>query len=168
MPEAVLDHRPGSRGSDREDGEGDPTTTTGRIATRLVLQRAPYARLPMYRMPGANWAWSSAKGCARLDRMSYPQLGTMLYGGLVNGLPVWSQPGGPGTLVYPQQELGQQVAMFVFQCGHWSNHLNVVVEQSAPGIRSALLICPLCSYVFRIMTPASLYNDDVANYILLP
>jgi hypothetical protein len=99
---------------------------------------------------------------------AYPQLGTMLYGGLVNGLPVWTQPGGPGTLVFPQQELGQQVALFSFACGHWSNHINVVVEQSDPGVQSALLVCPLCSYVFRIMTPATLYLNNTENYILLP
>jgi hypothetical protein len=92
----------------------------------------------------------------------------MINGGLVNGLPVWIQPGGPGTLVLPQQELGQQVALFSFPCGHWSNHMNVTVEQSAPGVQSALLSCPLCSYLFRILTPASLYLNNVENYILLP
>lgn len=101
--------------------------------------------------------------------MSFPVLGTMMNGGLVNGLPVWQQPDGPGTPVYPQQPLGERVALFVMPfCSHWTNHLNVTVEQSAANVQSAILSCPLCSCVVRIMTPASLYQDNTVNFILLP
>lgn len=105
-----------------------------------------------------------------------PQLGTLFYKGQVNGEQIWTQPGGPGTPVYPQQQPGEQVAMFVMPyCGHWTNNLQVTFNAFNPPsfeldfvVPSAFLLCPLCSCVVRIMTPASLYLDNEANFILLP
>jgi len=105
-----------------------------------------------------------------------PQLGTLFFGGLVNGESVWKQPGGAGTTVYPQQQPGEQVAMFVMPyCGHWTNNFEVRFNAFNPPsmimnyvVPSAFCLCPLCGCVVRILTPASLYLDDTANYILLP
>lgn len=101
--------------------------------------------------------------------MSIPTLGVMLNSGLVHGLPVWTQPGGPGTPVFPQQPPGQQVALFVMPyCNHWTNNIHVGFGQNGSGGPIAYLACPLCSCVVRIFDPASLYLDNLANYILIP
>ena len=105
-----------------------------------------------------------------------PLLGSLFYQGRVHGQPVWTQPGGVGTTGYPQQAPGEEVAMFVMPyCGHWTNNFEVRFNAFNPPsfqvnyvVPSAFLLCPLCSCVVRILTPASLYLDDVANYIILP
>jgi len=105
-----------------------------------------------------------------------PQLGTLFHGGKVYGEQIWTQPGGPGTTVYPQQQPGEEVAMFAMPyCGHWTNNFVVQINAFNPPsfqvdyvVPSAFLLCPLCGCVARILTPASLYLDMTENYILLP
>jgi hypothetical protein len=99
----------------------------------------------------------------------YPQLGTLLNGGLVHGLPVWTQPGGPGTIVFPQQRLGEMVGLWVMPyCQHWTNNLDLHFAMEVGGVQSCLICCPLCSMIVRILTPASLYLDNNSNFILFP
>lgn len=105
---------------------------------------------------------------------TYPQLGELFLGPDRNGQPMWNQPGGPGTPVFPQQAFGEQVALFVFGCGHWSNHFDVRDNNFNPPSfdvnfteRSAFMCCPLCSYIQRIVTPYDEIYDSISNYILL-
>lgn len=105
-----------------------------------------------------------------------PQIGQLFFGGKVNGLQVWTQPGGTGTTVYPQQQPGQQVAMFAMPyCGHWTNNIDIRIEiWNPPSFEAnfyqpaAFILCPLCSCVARIVYPPSLVYDIVSNYIVLP
>jgi hypothetical protein len=107
----------------------------------------------------------------------FPQLGTLFHGGLSpyapDQGPVWTQPDGPGTTVFPQQAFGERVALFTFGCGHWSNHFDVHKNNFNPPsydasytVVSAFLCCPLCSYIQQIISP---YDQiyDLSNYILL-
>ena len=102
-----------------------------------------------------------------------PQLGTLFYSGVRNGTLTWTQPGGPGTLVYPQQPFGEHVALWVGGCGHWFNHwdvhqniFNPPSQQVGYVTSSAFLCCPLCSFIQQIIVP---YTDiySLANYILV-
>lgn len=83
------------------------------------------------------------------------QLGTLYKNPLRNGTLYWTQPGGPGTEVLPQQAPGEQIALFSFGCGHWFNNMEVVQESDGMGGEVAYLICPLCSYIQRAIDPAS-------------
>lgn len=61
-----------------------------------------------------------------------------------SGIP-WTQPGGPGTLVYPQQQLNvawanypvpgqffiESSGLFVCGCGHWVDYPRIYFDQSA-------------------------------------
>lgn len=64
-----------------------------------------------------------------------------------SGVP-WTQPGGPGTLVYPQQQINvvwgppngypvpgqffiESSGLFVAGCGHWQDYPRIFVDQSA-------------------------------------
>lgn len=98
----------------------------------------------------------------------FPDLGSLYKKGLVNGLPVWTQPGGSGTLVFPQfPTLYPQVpqgfpqspfayqGLFVFGCGHWANTTEVFEEYDPyTQVRAALCCCPMCSYIQLIVEPA--------------
>ena len=94
-----------------------------------------------------------------------PPLGT-LYIANYNGI-AWSQPGGPGTIVYPQQNTGSfgypgdQLLMqekgqglWVSGCQHWLDtwqiwkDINVCTNQNV-----AILTCPICSFIQQIITP---------------
>lgn len=105
-----------------------------------------------------------------------PQLGTLFYGGYRNGVLYWTQPGGAGTTVYPQQRPGEQVAMFSFPyCGHWGNNIDIRFNAFNPPSfianyvePSAFVLCPLCSCVLKIFTPAALYLDNLSNFIIIP
>jgi hypothetical protein len=102
-----------------------------------------------------------------------PLLGSLFFGGLVNGEKVWSQPGGPGTIVYPQQQIGEQIGLWVEGCAHWFNSWDVRENAWNPPsfifayvVPSAFVLCPLCGYVQRIITPFDLIQDPVANPII--
>lgn len=101
-----------------------------------------------------------------------PQVGTLAYDGLVYGQLYWTQPGGPGTTVFPQQQPAEKVAMFVLGCGHWVNSFEVRImayqPPSQPLDKAAYVLCPLCGFVNRIIYPSSLLYDPIANYIVLP
>jgi hypothetical protein len=105
------------------------------------------------------------------------QVGQLYKGGLVNGLPFWSQPV-PGGLVYPQlptkfpaQYMGyQQVTMsypslYVWGCGHPTNTAEIF-EVYDPYLQEqvALECCPMCSYIQRIYAPYT----DYSNYEITP
>ena len=105
-----------------------------------------------------------------------PVPGQMAFWGLVNGLPIWSQPGGIGTPVFPQQRMGEQVGMFVMPfCGHWTNSPDIRIMQWNPpsfivGFRApaAFVMCPLCSCVSRVIYPVAELYSQLSNYIVLP
>lgn len=75
------------------------------------------------------------------------------------------QPGGPGTPVtMPQQTQGEMLGLWVAGCGHWFNNYDIRTAEIC-GTPSALVCCPLCLYIQRIITPyLAIYSD--ANSII--
>jgi hypothetical protein len=105
------------------------------------------------------------------------QVGELYLGPNANGTR-WSQPGGPGTLVYPQpQQLSPEkfegyqqapmsyLALYCFGCGHYQNCAEVYeVFSEADGVQVALIVCNQCSYIQQIIVPYANYQ----NYIETP
>lgn len=95
----------------------------------------------------------------------------------------WSQPGGPGTTVYPQQQIGTNYAaypvvgqiwaensgLWVAGCGHWFDCVRVfhdydnMLESSA-----AVICCPLCSFLIRLIEPYDQIYNVNDNMIIIP
>lgn len=90
--------------------------------------------------------------------------------------PPAKQPGGLGTPVTdPKQQLGspsplkpdvlfpmnEYTGRFRAGCGHSFNNFEVLKE-GIQGVPSAIIVCPLCKYVARIVTPYDLIHDNVA------
>ena len=103
--------------------------------------------------------------------MALPQIGTIyplatdsILGQSSLG-PLYTQPGGPGTQVFPQQSLGEKSAPYSFGCGHFFN-LPAIWEQYDPATKqqAAIIACPICGYVQRIIEPYS----EFLNYIQTP
>jgi hypothetical protein len=108
------------------------------------------------------------------------QQGTMYYGGRLNGTPFWTQPGGPGTLVYPQNQRNvpwpdwpgagtmtiNEIANWVNPgCGHVVKMYDVVQEWDAvEGQAVSLLCCPSCSYVQRAVYNSGTYEGPTDVY----
>jgi hypothetical protein len=92
-----------------------------------------------------------------------------------NGIP-WSQPGGPNTTVYPQQENGpwlqypvpgqwfsESSGLFSVGCGHWVDLPKIFVDVGLiGGIRMAAVCCPLCSFI-QYYIPLTQYYDLSSN-----
>jgi hypothetical protein len=101
------------------------------------------------------------------------EVGIMRNGGYVNGLQVFTQPGGPGTPVSPQPPRTNPpsnwknqggipvyptafVGLLSWGCGHWTNTAEIVtVDNPYDDCRAALVCCPCCSYIQEIIEPAS-------------
>jgi hypothetical protein len=98
---------------------------------------------------------------------------------------VWSQPGGPGTTVFPQQAssnvdyfstapFNELSGQYVFGCGHSANNCEVYRDYDYDNaISVAILACPLCSYAQRTIEPyeaatTGSSNAALANLILYP
>ena len=104
-----------------------------------------------------------------------PDLGTLYKGGLVNGMLVWTQPDGPGTLVSPPlptqypieyqgfpQTVMSYEGLFVFGCGHWCNNCEVFEQYDIyADVSAAICCCPVCSFVVLIVEP---YNEWENNF----
>jgi hypothetical protein len=113
-----------------------------------------------------------------MSRPGQWSVGELYNGGLENGLPYWSQPDGPGTLVYPQlprifpaQNMGypqtpmSYPAMYYFGCGHPLNCPSIQqVYDPYSETQVILLLCPMCSFIQYIYNPASTYY----NYLETP
>lgn len=89
----------------------------------------------------------------------------------------WSQPGGPGTLVYPQQQTGvdyfstkpfsELSGVMSAPCGHFFNAPLVQREfDYNTGKSVALICCFLCGYVIYTLEPFESALDTVQQPIL--
>ena len=105
------------------------------------------------------------------------QVGQLYKGGLENGLPYWTQPGGVGTIVFPQlprifpsQNMGypqtpmSYPAMYYFGCNHPLN-CPEIFQYYDPYLQNQMvaICCPMCSYVQQILTLA-----DYQSYLITP
>ena len=105
--------------------------------------------------------------------MSLPEIGT-LYQNPSIPMQTWTQPGGPGTTVYPQAYDSARgfleaplnpTGQYVPGCGHASNILRIwEVYDSDTNQQAALICCPVCTFIVRIIEPYSAFDD----YIVCP
>lgn len=94
----------------------------------------------------------------------------------------WSQPGGIGTIVFPQQNTGSfgypgnQILMqekgqglWTSGCQHWWNCMRVARDYNYCTQQSiAVYLCPVCTYVINIVTPYEAIEDPIQFPILIP
>jgi len=78
----------------------------------------------------------------------------------------YAQPGGIGTPTFPQETIGEMQATFVVGCGHFVNNPEVVFT-SIGCQQAALVVCPVCRFVSRIISPSSLLYG-FGNEIVFP
>lgn len=91
---------------------------------------------------------------------------------------IWSQPDGPFSPVYPQQEFGntdyfstlsfnERTGAYVNVCSHSSNYVEVIREYDYEnGISVALICCALCNAVDRVIVPFEAAVTGSSNYSL--
>jgi hypothetical protein len=101
--------------------------------------------------------------------MALPEIGTLYTPFSPGNLPpTYTQPGGPGTLVYPQQPMGERSAQYSFACGHWFNIPRIwEVYDDVNKEQAALICCPMCGLVQRIIEPYSEFDDYIQNPIIV-
>jgi hypothetical protein len=101
------------------------------------------------------------------------QVGQLYKGGKINGLPVWTQPGGQGGLVYPQlpqkfpaintgfpQAVMSYPSLYVFGCGHPLNCPEIFEVYDPYGEQDvALVCCPMCSFIQQVIEPYADYTN---------
>lgn len=106
-----------------------------------------------------------------------PDVGTLYKGGLENGQVIWTQPNGPGTIVFPQfptqypqvperpQGFPQipfvYSGLFSFGCGHWANTVEVFkMFNQYTSNQAAICCCPMCGYIQMIVEPAEKWWEE--------
>lgn len=80
----------------------------------------------------------------------------------------WHQPGGPGTPVIPPLQVQansellsiepftEKTGVYIFGCGHSVNRAQIYTDWDyETEMTVALIACPMCSFVQRIIEPAS-------------
>jgi hypothetical protein len=100
------------------------------------------------------------------------QVGQLYLGPNRNGLPVWSQPGGVGTKVFPAvptqypaqfqgypQSVMSYPALYYSGCQHPLNCWEIF-EFYDPYEQEQMVAvcCPMCSFVQQLLTAAEYYN----------
>jgi hypothetical protein len=58
----------------------------------------------------------------------------------------WSQPGGIGTKVFPEQQIGEKIGLFTAFCEHWFNSW-LIQQTSVCGVPSAIVCANLLARV---------------------
>lgn len=104
-----------------------------------------------------------------------------------NGI-AWSQPGGVGTTVFPQQNTGQfwnqpgktfpllgppfaeaGQALWISACGHgWDSMWIARDFDSTTNMSAAVCCCPLCSFIVRLLEPYTLLQNYLQVPIVIP
>lgn len=105
------------------------------------------------------------------------QVGQLYRDGYINGLKVYSQPGGIGTPVFPQaprifpqQNMGypqtpmSYPSLYVSGCSHFLNCWEIYsyYDMYAEEVM-ALVLCPQCGWIQQILPLA-----DYENYLIVP
>lgn len=127
--------------------------------------------------------WPVEVGWGMAPQQNTWQLGTLYLPGGPGGF--YYQPDGPFTTVLPQVQVQansdilttlaftQLTGQFIAFCSHSFNSVTVYVDHNYETDMSvALLTCPICSAVLRVISPASdaLYGNtaNLINSILYP
>jgi hypothetical protein len=97
---------------------------------------------------------------------------------------LWTQPGGPGTTVYPQQEnaiydppqnpippgifFSESSGLWFAGCGHNYDALHIFMDYDTDtGTQAAVGCCPLCSYIQLVISPYSAISDMMMYPIIV-
>ena len=67
--------------------------------------------------------------------------------------PPFTQPGGPGTAVFPAQSVGELLGQWMAGCGMSFNNFLVEAATGASGHQVAVVMCPLCRYTQLVIDP---------------
>ena|SRR5882762_8908386 len=109
-------------------------------------------------------------------------VGAMYQGGLVSGLPFFTQPGGVGTQVFPSQQNAQPWVEYPvigevineYQpwwppgCLHSVKFWKIYKEfDYVTQLSCALICCPICTYVQRVVEPYDEILDPIAYAIIM-
>lgn len=96
----------------------------------------------------------------------------------------WTQPGGKGTQVFPAQannapmtsfpvpgqvinEVG--MSLWIFGCGHGADEPRIFRDfDSGTGLSCAIVACPICTYIMRLIEPYETYTNPITNPIVIP
>lgn len=100
----------------------------------------------------------------------------------------WTQPGGVGTTVFPQQntgpfwnnpgksypligppfaEAGQ--ALWISPCGHGFDTVQIFRDYDSNTSQSAAVVCcPICSFLIELLEPYSLLQNYLQVPIVIP
>lgn len=103
-----------------------------------------------------------------------------LYENPFNGVN-WSQPGGPGTPVFPQQQDGpflnypvpgqffiEATGFFTVGCGHWVDYPRIFRDYDEMlDVSTGLVCCPMCSYIQYLIQPYELVYDVEQNPVII-
>jgi hypothetical protein len=99
-----------------------------------------------------------------------------------HGIP-WSQPGGTGTQVFPQQQINvpwknypvagqffsENTGLWTAGCGHWFDYPAIFRDfDSATSMSAAVVCCPLCTFLIRLIEPYEQYTNPLTNPIVVP
>lgn len=110
------------------------------------------------------------------------QLGVMYTGGIVNGLLFFTQPGGPGTEVFPHQKnaepwpeypipgliINEYVPWWAPPCGHSIKTFKVIREYDYDTQSSvALVTCDVCTFVISVITPFEEWLNPIERAIIV-
>lgn len=109
-------------------------------------------------------------------------LGQMYGGGLLNGNPFYTQPGGPFTAVYPTQKnaapwpeypipglfINEYTPWFSPGCGHAIQVWRLIREFDYPSQQSVCLItCEICQYVQNAVSPYEEILNPIQRAIIV-
>jgi hypothetical protein len=148
-----------------------PTTTLS-LQTQIPL-KSPGGFFWSIRVRRGIQQTSPSVGCL------FQLIGT-LYMKNFNSVP-WSQPGGPNTVVFPQQQLGpwpnypvqgqffiEASGLWTVGCGHFVDYPYIFRDfDPCSGLSMALVACPMCSYVQYGLEPYELFYDPIQNAITI-
>ena len=109
------------------------------------------------------------------------QLGTMYYGGRLNGNSFYVQPSGPFTAVTPTQRSGpfldwpvpgmvitEYIPWWSPGCGHSIKFWSVIREFDYPSNQScALITCSICNYIENVYMPFEEWLNPIQHAIVV-
>lgn len=138
----------------------------GMIGTFLAPGKTGSAHIWLDTVDPTKFLFLAVKNGRLVSDLDQPFLPTIILGQLYPNdgtTPVPQQPGGPGTPVtMPIEQPGEQLGNWTAGCGHFFQNWMIYSAQ-IQGVTAALIVCPMCLYLQRIVTPYSDINPKMAG-----
>jgi|SRR5208283_2240572 len=97
-----------------------------------------------------------------------PVLGALYPSDFTSAL--YTQPGGPGTIVYPQQTIGEKNSLWSAGCGHFFNEWCVsrtsYTDNGNVVHTVSLVTCSICGFLVQIIDPFWLIYTPSFEFIM--